>query len=143
MIFSFYTLGCKVNQYETQAMEQLLLAEGHTIAPWDEDCHGYIINTCSVTAVADKKNRAIIRRCRREHPDAIIADILKGITPDMGEYVVVSNRRSAIRYAMDIAKKDDIIVLAGKGHETYQEIQNVKYHLDEREEVAAYLAELR
>ena len=80
---------------------------------------------------------------RTEDPDAIIADILKGITPDMGEYVVVSNRRSAIRYAMDIAKKDDIIVLAGKGHETYQEIQNVKYHLDEREEVAAYLAELR
>ena len=73
MRFAFYTLGCKVNQYETQAMEQLLLAEGHTIAPWDEDCHGYIINTCSVTAVADKKNRAIIRRCRREHPDAIIA----------------------------------------------------------------------
>ena len=43
---------------------------------------------------------------------------------------------------MDIAKKDDIIVLAGKGHETYQEINNVKYHLDEREEVAAHLAEM-
>ena len=73
MKFSFYTLGCKVNQYETQAMEQLLTSQGHTIAPWEEDCDGYIINTCSVTAVADKKNRAIIRRCRREHPDAIIA----------------------------------------------------------------------
>ena len=72
MKFSFYTLGCKVNQYETQAMEQLLTSQGHTIAPWEEDCDGYIINTCSVTAVADKKNRAIIRRCRREHPDAII-----------------------------------------------------------------------
>ena len=80
---------------------------------------------------------------RTEDPNAIIEDILKGITPDMGEYVVVPDRRSAIRYAMDIAEKDDIIVLAGKGHETYQEIQNVKYHLDEREEVAAHLAELR
>ena len=80
---------------------------------------------------------------RTEDPDAIIADILKGVDPSMGEYKVVTNRRKAIRYAMDIAKKDDIIILAGKGHETYQEINGVKHHLDEREEVAAYLSELR
>ena len=73
MKFAFYTLGCKTNQYETQAMEQLLLRQGHTIGTWDEVCDGYVVNTCSVTAVADKKNRAIIRRCRREHPDAVIA----------------------------------------------------------------------
>ena len=73
MKFAFYTLGCKTNQYETQAMEQLLLKQGHEIGHWDEECDGYIVNTCSVTAVADKKNRAIIRRCRREHPNAIIA----------------------------------------------------------------------
>ena len=72
MKFSFYTLGCKVNQYETQAMEQLLLSQGHEIGRFDEDCDGYIINTCSVTAVADKKNRAVIRRCRKLHPDALI-----------------------------------------------------------------------
>ena len=79
---------------------------------------------------------------RTEDPLAIIDDILKGVDPSMGPYVVVPERRTAIRYAMDIAKKDDIIVLAGKGHETYQEINNVKYHLDEREEVAAHLAEM-
>ena len=73
MKFAFYTLGCKVNQYETQAMEQLLTAQGHTLGAWEEACDGYIINTCSVTAVADKKNRNVIRRCRREHPHAIIA----------------------------------------------------------------------
>ena len=73
MTFAFYTLGCKVNQYETQAMERLLQDMGHEIRPWDDACDGYIINTCSVTAVADKKNRAIIRRCRKSHPDAIIA----------------------------------------------------------------------
>ena len=72
MKFSFYTLGCKVNQYETQAMEQLLLSQGHEIGRFDEVCDGYIINTCSVTAVADKKNRAVIRRCRKLHPDALI-----------------------------------------------------------------------
>ena len=72
MIFGFYTLGCKVNQYETQAMEQLLVAAGHQIGGFDRDCDCYVINTCSVTAVADKKNRAMIRRCRKEHPNAVI-----------------------------------------------------------------------
>ena len=72
MKFGFYTLGCKVNQYETQAMEQLLRALGHSIGDFSEVCDGYIINTCSVTAVADKKNRAILRRCRRDNPNAVI-----------------------------------------------------------------------
>ena len=72
MKFAFYTLGCKTNQYETQAMEQLFREKGHEIGTFDESCHGYIINTCSVTAVADKKNRAVIRRCRRENPEAVI-----------------------------------------------------------------------
>ena len=72
MKFGFYTLGCKVNQYETQAMEQLLVAQGHTVGDFNEPCDGYIINTCSVTAVADRKNRTVIRRCRRENPNAIL-----------------------------------------------------------------------
>ena len=73
MKIGFYTLGCKVNQYETQAMEQLLVAAGHEVGNFQDICDGYIINTCSVTAVADKKNRAVIRRCRRQNPDAVIA----------------------------------------------------------------------
>ena len=72
MKFAFYTLGCKTNQYETQAMEQLLLERGHEICNFNDACDGYIINTCSVTAVADKKNRAVIRRCRKDNPNAII-----------------------------------------------------------------------
>ena len=78
---------------------------------------------------------------RCEEPMAIIRDILRGIGPEDGAYEVIENRRAAIRRAMDIAMEQDIIVLAGKGHETYQEIQGVKHHLDEREEVAAYLRE--
>ena len=73
MKFAFYTLGCKVNQYETQAMEQLLLGLGHEIGRFDEVCDGYVVNTCSVTAIADRKNRTVIRRCRKEHPEAVIA----------------------------------------------------------------------
>ena len=80
---------------------------------------------------------------RTEPPMAIIADILKGVNPENGEYIVIEDRRKAIRYAMDIAEKNDIIVLAGKGHETYQDIGGQKHHLDEREEVAAHLKELR
>ena len=72
MKIAFYTLGCKTNQYETQAMERLLCEQGHEICSFEDDCDCYIVNTCSVTAVADKKNRAIIRRCRREHPQAIL-----------------------------------------------------------------------
>lgn len=72
MKFAFYTLGCKVNQYETQAMEHRLLALGHTVCAFGEDCDACIINTCTVTAVADKKNRNVIRRARKASPDAII-----------------------------------------------------------------------
>ena len=79
---------------------------------------------------------------RTEVPEKIIEDIVAGVKEEYGMYKVVCDRRAAIRYAMDIAEKDDIIILAGKGHETYQEINGVKYHLDEREEVAAHLLEL-
>ena len=69
---------------------------------------------------------------------AIIRDILQGVDPQK-KPVVIENRIRAIHQAMDIAEKNDIIVLAGKGHETYQEIHGVKYHLDEREVVAEHL----
>ncbi len=72
MKFAFYTLGCKVNQYETQAMEQLLLAAGHTLGSFDEICDGYIINTCTVTAASDKKSRNAIRRVRKLNPEAAV-----------------------------------------------------------------------
>ena len=54
-------------------MERILTEKGHEIGHFDEKCDGYVVNTCSVTAVADKKNRAVIRRCRRDNPEAVIA----------------------------------------------------------------------
>ena len=80
---------------------------------------------------------------RTEKPMAIIEDILVGAKKAGDNYIVVENRPAAIRHAMDIAEKYDIIVLAGKGHETYQEINGVKHHLDEREVVMEYLEETR
>ena len=72
MKYAFYTLGCKVNQYETQAMQQLLLARGDTLGEFDGVCDCYIINTCTVTAVSDKKSRNAIRRARKLNPNAVI-----------------------------------------------------------------------
>ena len=72
MRVAIYTLGCKVNQYETQAMEQLLVQSGHTLGSFDEICDGYIINTCTVTAVSDKKSRNAIRRVRKLNPAAAV-----------------------------------------------------------------------
>ncbi len=73
MNIGIYTLGCKVNQYETQAMETELIARGHTLVPFEEKADVYLINTCSVTAVSDKKSRQIIRKARRQNPDGIVA----------------------------------------------------------------------
>lgn len=73
MLAAIYTLGCKVNQYETQAMEQELVRRGHTLVPFDQRADVYIVNTCSVTAVSDKKSRQMIRRCRKLNPDAVVA----------------------------------------------------------------------
>ena len=73
MRIAFYTLGCKVNQYETQALEQLFSARGHEIVPFEGDADAYLINTCTVTAVSDKKSRQVIRRARKTAPDAVIA----------------------------------------------------------------------
>ena len=76
---------------------------------------------------------------RTEDPNAIIEQIVAGMGGAKGKYSVIENRVAAIGWAMAHAKKDDIIVLCGKGHETYQEIGHEKRHLDEREVVAAYL----
>jgi len=78
---------------------------------------------------------------RTEAPEAIIADITPGADKAGKPYEVVVDRIAAIRHAMDMAEKDDIIVLAGKGHETYQEIMGIKHHMDEREIVAQILEE--
>jgi UDP-N-acetylmuramoyl-L-alanyl-D-glutamate--2,6-diaminopimelate ligase len=77
---------------------------------------------------------------RTEDPNQIIDQVLSGIQ-DRSSCLVEENRRKAIRKAMALAEKDDIIVLCGKGHETYQILGTQKTHLDEREEVAAALLE--
>ena len=71
--FGVYTLGCKVNQYETEAVAELFEKEGYRQVPFENRADVYIINTCSVTGESDRKNRQVIRRAHRINPDAVIA----------------------------------------------------------------------
>ena len=73
MRIAFCTLGCKVNQYETQALEQLFAGRGHTLVPFEGEADAYIINTCTVTAVSDKKSRQVVRQARKRSPEALVA----------------------------------------------------------------------
>lgn len=73
MKVAIYTLGCKVNQYETQAMEQELRRRGHQVVAFEEAADAYVVNSCSVTAVSDRKSRQMLYRVRREHPEAVLA----------------------------------------------------------------------
>ena len=73
MQYIIATLGCKVNQYETSALEYLFAKEGFEIVDFDGFADAYVINTCTVTAVGDKKSRAVIRRAKKTNPDAVIA----------------------------------------------------------------------
>jgi len=73
MKIAFHTLGCKVNQYESEAMAEAFAAQGHEIVGEREFADVYVINTCTVTAVADKKSRQYIRRMKKVNPDSVIA----------------------------------------------------------------------
>ncbi len=73
MRVAFYTLGCKVNQYETQALEQLFAQRGHVLVPFEGEADAYIVNSCTVTAVSDKKSRQTVRQARKRAPGAVIA----------------------------------------------------------------------
>lgn len=122
MKFAFYTLGCKTNQYETQAMEQLFLDLGHEIGTFEEDCHGYIINTCSVTAVADKKNRAVIRRCRKAHPGSVIG--VCGCYPQHAEQAVSALGVDVIGGSGQRREFVEQMILACQGQQTTPALDN-------------------
>ncbi len=79
MKVAFFTLGCKVNQYETQALSEALTKEGFIIVPESENADVYIINSCTVTAESDKKTRQAVRHYKRLHPDSVV--VLTGCMP--------------------------------------------------------------
>ncbi len=97
---AFYTLGCKVNQYESQAMAQSLEKQGFIITDHSEKADVYVINSCTVTAESDRKTRQAVRRFKKQHPDSIV--ILTGCMPqafpevscELGEADIVIGNKS-------------------------------------------------
>ena len=69
---AFHNLGCKVNSYETEAMRRQLLEGGYEIVPEGEQADVYIINTCTVTNIADQKSRQMLHRAKKQNPDAVV-----------------------------------------------------------------------
>ena len=69
---ALHNLGCKVNAYETEAMEQQLKERGYEIVPFDEKADVYIINTCSVTNIADRKSRQMLHRAKKLNPESVV-----------------------------------------------------------------------
>ena len=119
---------------------------------------GQLIAVCGCGGDRDKGKRPIMGRIggeladlciltsdnpRTEDPMEILREIEEGIKETTGEYVVIENRRDAIRHALEIGREGDIIVLCGKGHETYQETMGVKRPFDEKVVVQELLTELR
>ena len=69
---ALHNLGCKVNAYETEAMQEILEKHGYEIVPFGEKADVYLINTCSVTNIADRKSRQMLHRARKMNPDAVV-----------------------------------------------------------------------
>lgn len=69
---AFHTLGCKVNAYETEAMQQLMVNAGYNVVDFNQKADIYIVNTCSVTNMADRKSRQMLHKAKRENPDAVV-----------------------------------------------------------------------
>ena len=72
---ALHNLGCKVNSYELDAIQQMLQDKGYKIVPFDETADIYIINTCTVTNIADRKSRQMLHRAKKQNPDAVVVAV--------------------------------------------------------------------
>ena len=119
---AFHSLGCKVNSYETEAMQQLLEEAGYEIVPFKEGADVYIINTCSVTNVADKKSRQMLHRAKKMNPDAVVAAVGcyvqaagKELEKDEAVDLIIGNNKKKDlaeildRYFADHGQKEEVI----------------------------------
>ena len=96
---AFHNLGCKVNSYETEAMLQQLSERGYEIVPFEEKADVYVINTCTVTNIADRKSRQMLHRARKRNPDALVVAV--------GCYVQADPEAAARDAAVDLVIGND------------------------------------
>ncbi len=104
---ALHSLGCKVNSYETEAMQQLLEQAGYQIVPFHETADVYVINTCTVTNIADRKSRQMIHRARKQNPNAIV--VAAGCYVQTGIEQVQSD--AAVDIIIGNNRKNDLIAL--------------------------------
>ena len=118
---ALHNLGCKVNAYETEAMEQQLKERGYEIVPFDEKADVYIINTCSVTNIADRKSRQMLHRARKMNPDAVVVAA--------GCYVQAQAEKQVIDPCIDIVlgnnKKQDLLTALQAYEEAHGDLREV------------------
>lgn len=112
---ALHNLGCKVNAYETEAMEELLKKDGFEIVDFNEQADVYVINTCSVTNIADRKSRQMIHKCKKLNPDACVVaagcyvqNFGKDIADELGADIILGNN-----------KKNDLVA---KVHEYFEKL---------------------
>lgn len=132
---AFYTLGCKVNTYESDAMASLFEQAGYEIIPHTEKADIYIINTCTVTAVGDKKSRQMIRRAKRLNPQAIIAvaGCYAQVAPDEvraieGVDIVIGNEHKKEIVELVEQARDEQISLVAELSNNYEDFGAGNYH---------------
>lgn len=119
---AFYTLGCKVNQYETEAMEELFQKEGYKVVNFKENADIYVINTCTVTNLGDRKSRQFIRRAKKTNKDSIIAVVgcYAQVSPDEIE------RIEGVDVIIGTSDKEKIVKLCEESKENNIKINKVK-----------------
>ncbi len=114
---AFHNLGCKVNAYETDAMMEALVTAGYRIVPFESEADIYIVNTCSVTNIADRKSRQMLHRAKKQNPNAVVVAV--------GCYVQTGKERIEQDDAIDLAignnrKKEIVTILESYLNERYQ-----------------------
>ena len=132
---AFHNLGCKVNAYETDVMEESLVRAGYEIVPFEEEADVYIINTCTVTNIADRKSRQMINRAKRKNPDALVVAVGcyvqtsegQDAPKDMADIKVGNNEKGKLaeiieRYKAGDKKKTEIVDDL-KGPSPYEDMQ--------------------
>lgn len=121
---AFYTLGCKVNQYETEYMSELMKNAGFDIVSPSEDADYYIINSCTVTATADQKTRQNVRKFKRKHPDSVV--LLTGCMPQ----AFPEDAQNLIEADIVFSNKNDgdILKLINEYNATQNRILNIEQH---------------
>lgn len=124
MTFNIITLGCKVNQYESQVMTEIMLKDGYILSVDKEKADIFIVNTCSVTSVSDSKNRKIIRRLRRNNPDSTIV-----VTGCMSQAFPEDNVYEICDIVVGNTKRSDISDIITKHLKDNEKYIDVKEHL--------------